>query len=55
MENGLVNALDGYEMSGWVENLIGLEITARSRELIGTNGTAWGKWAEEMVQPIANG
>jgi len=55
LENGLINALDGYEMSGWVERFIGLEIAARSRELVGTNGTAWGKWAEEMVQPIANG
>ena len=55
LENGLVNALDGYEMSGWVEKFIGLEVAARSRELVGTNGTAWSKWAEEMVQPIANG
>jgi hypothetical protein len=34
---------------------IGWEVAARSKELVGTNGTAWGKWAEEMVQPIANG
>jgi hypothetical protein len=55
LEKGVANGLDGYAMSGWVEKFIGWEVAARSKELVGTNGTAWGKWAEEMVQPIANG
>jgi hypothetical protein len=55
LEKGVVNGLDGYDMSEWVEKLIGWEVAARSKELVGTNGTALGKWAEEMVQPIANG
>jgi len=55
LKQGLVNGLDGYDMSGWVEKWIGWEIAARSRELVVTNETAWGKWAEEMVQPIAKG
>jgi hypothetical protein len=52
---GLVNKLDGYEMSGWVEKWIRLEVVARGREVVGTNGTAWSKWAEEVVQPLAKG
>jgi hypothetical protein len=55
LEKGVVNGLDGYEMSEWVKKFIGWEVAARSKELVGTNGTAWGKWAEEMVQPIAHG
>jgi hypothetical protein len=54
-KNGLINELDGYEMSAWVEKWIEWEVASRSRELVSTNGTAWGKWAEEMVQPIAKG
>lgn len=55
LKQSLVNELDGYEMNGWVKKWIGWEVASRSRELVGTNGTAWGKWAEEMVQPIAHG
>lgn len=55
LKKRLVNKLDEYEMSGWIEKWIGLEVAARAREVVGTNGTAWSKWAEEVVQPIAKG
>jgi hypothetical protein len=48
-----VNELDDYLISPWLNEWVGLEIAVRGLELVGTNGSAWGKWAEEMVQPIA--
>lgn len=48
-----VNELDEYVLSPWLRDWVGLEIAVRGSELVGTNGSAWGKWAEEMVQPIA--
>jgi hypothetical protein len=54
-EERLVNELDGYELGPWLERWVGAEVAVRGAELVGTNGSAWGKWAEEMVQPIAKG
>lgn len=48
-----VNKLDGYLLSPWLREWVGLETAARGNELVGTNGSAWGKWAEQMVRPIA--
>lgn len=48
-----VNDLDGYVLSPWLREWVGLEVAARGDELVGTNGSAWGKWAEQMVQPLA--
>lgn len=48
-----VNEMDGYVLSSWLREWVGLETAARGNELVGTNGSAWGKWAEQMVQPIA--
>jgi hypothetical protein len=52
---GLINDLDGYDISEWVRKWVAWEVAARGREVVGTNGTAWGKWAEEIVQPVARG
>ena len=48
-----VNDLDDYVLSPWLRDWVGSEAAVRGVELVGTNGSAWGKWAEEMVQPIA--
>lgn len=50
---GTVNKLDGYDLAPWLHEWVGWEVAARAQELVTTNGSAWGKWAEEMVQPIA--
>jgi hypothetical protein len=54
-EGEVVNDPDGYEMGPWMREWVGAEVAARAAEVVGTHGTAWGKWAEEMVQPVAKG
>lgn len=48
-----INELDDVLLTPWLKEWVGLETAVRGSELVGTNGSAWGKWAEEMVQPIA--